>query len=65
MCGIAGIVAKDFPVDPQTIERMCATTAHRGPDSRGLFVREGEHSAQPLHTRPPSSSVSNRRTLAI
>ena len=38
MCGIAGIVAEDFPVDPQTIERMCATMRHRGPDSRGLFV---------------------------
>jgi asparagine synthase (glutamine-hydrolysing) len=41
MCGIAGIVSSNGAVEPQVVERMCATMVHRGPDSRGLFADEG------------------------
>ena len=41
MCGIAGQVRRDQPVDAGLIERMCAAIEHRGPDSRGTFVHEG------------------------
>ena len=41
MCGIAGTLNRDGPVDPQLVERMCETLAHRGPDSRGLFSDDG------------------------
>ena len=37
MCGIAGVVAADGPVEAAVVERMCETLDHRGPDSRGLF----------------------------
>ena len=41
MCGIAGIVELgNDPVDSARLERMCATLAHRGPDDRGLEVRD-------------------------
>src|SRR4051794_5104696 len=41
MCGIAGTLNRDGPVEPQLVERMCETLAHRGPDSRGLFSDDG------------------------
>lgn len=41
MCGIAGTVATDGPIEPGLVERMCQTVAHRGPDSSGLFADEG------------------------
>ena len=41
MCGIAGAVAADGPVDAAAVERMCDTLDHRGPDSRGLFSDDG------------------------
>lgn len=41
MCGIAGQVSGDAPVDRGLIERMCAAIVHRGPDARGIFVDEG------------------------
>ncbi len=43
MCGIAGVVclrAEGMP-PRETLEAMCATLAHRGPDDKGLQVREG------------------------
>ena len=43
MCGVAGVV--DFRdgarVERETIERMCALIAHRGPNHQGVHVREG------------------------
>jgi asparagine synthase (glutamine-hydrolysing) len=43
MCGLAGIV--DFRdgarVERETIERMCALVAHRGPDHEGIRVEGG------------------------
>src|ERR671913_717293 len=41
LCGIAGIVATEGPVDPGLVERMCQTMDHRGPDSRGVFADDG------------------------
>jgi asparagine synthase (glutamine-hydrolysing) len=42
MCGIAGIARADgTPVERETLERMCAAQAHRGPDFRGLHLDEG------------------------
>ena len=42
MCGIAGIArASGAPVERDTLERMCAAQAHRGPDFRGLHLDEG------------------------
>jgi len=41
MCGIAGAVAAHGPVEAATVEHMCDTLDHRGPDSRGLFCDNG------------------------
>ena len=43
MCGIAGIVGNrdDTGIDPYTIQAMCRTIVHRGPDDEGVFVKEG------------------------
>ena len=41
MCGIAGKLSLEGPVDPVLLERMCASLEHRGPDSRGTFLDDG------------------------
>lgn len=43
MCGIAGKVSArgGGSIDRSLLERMCAALAHRGPDSRGLFIGDG------------------------
>src|SRR5438477_12239178 len=41
MCGIAGIVSFDGPIESSLLHSMCAAMEHRGPDSRGLFVEDG------------------------
>jgi asparagine synthase (glutamine-hydrolysing) len=41
MCGIAGALSPDRPVDQGMVERMCGTMEHRGPDSRGVFADRG------------------------
>ena len=41
MCGIAGTISFDGPVDSGLLHRMCAVMEHRGPDSRGVFVDNG------------------------
>ncbi len=40
MCGITGIIYRDRerPVQPEILQRMCDTLAHRGPDDAGWFV---------------------------
>jgi asparagine synthase (glutamine-hydrolysing) len=48
MCGIAGVVFPDRPVDRAMLERMAAALAHRGPDDQGFFVEDGVGLA---HTR--------------
>lgn len=43
MCGIAGIVGSrdDGGIDFHTIQAMCRTIIHRGPDDEGVFVKAG------------------------
>ena len=41
MCGITGKVSARRRVDPATIEQMCSVIEHRGPDSRGVHVKDG------------------------
>src|SRR4051794_18599115 len=41
MCGIAGSVDFDAPVDIGLLHRMCAAMEHRGPDARGVHVEPG------------------------
>ena len=41
MCGIAGKLSLDGPVDRALVEAMCATIRHRGPDSHGAFTDDG------------------------
>jgi asparagine synthase (glutamine-hydrolysing) len=38
MCGIAGILNKQEPVQQEQIRKMTDTLCHRGPDSEGYFV---------------------------
>lgn len=43
MCGICGVAnprSKRRP-DEATLERMCRSIAHRGPDDEGIFIAEG------------------------
>jgi asparagine synthase (glutamine-hydrolysing) len=37
MCGIAGRLNVEAPVDPSLLHAMCSAIEHRGPDSRGIF----------------------------
>ena len=37
MCGIAGIIGKQGPADPQAVQTMLDTIRHRGPDGEGLY----------------------------
>ena len=41
MCGIVGGVgfSPEFIIETQTLEAMCQTIRHRGPDDQGIFVR--------------------------
>lgn len=41
MCGIAGCISFENPVDPVTLVRMRDRMAHRGPDGAGLWMDEG------------------------
>ncbi|HXD56980.1 MAG TPA: asparagine synthase (glutamine-hydrolyzing) [Thermoleophilaceae bacterium] len=41
MCGIAGVVDSERPVERDLVERMCAALEHRGPDSRGIHLEDG------------------------
>ncbi len=41
MCGIAGKINFDGPVDGALLHRMCHAMSHRGPSSRGTFVADG------------------------
>lgn len=37
MCGIAGELSFDIPVDPRVLKRMTDALIHRGPDDEGLY----------------------------
>jgi len=41
VCGIAGKLSLEGPVDRALVEAMCATIRHRGPDSHGAFTDDG------------------------
>jgi asparagine synthase (glutamine-hydrolysing) len=41
MCGLCGVVALDRPPEVETVERMLAELAHRGPDGRGTHAEPG------------------------
>jgi asparagine synthase (glutamine-hydrolysing) len=41
VCGIAGKINFDGPVDPLVLRRMCRAMRHRGPSSRGELMRDG------------------------
>jgi asparagine synthase (glutamine-hydrolysing) len=40
MCGIAGIIRKEKPIEFEEIRRMTDAIAHRGPDGEGHWLRE-------------------------
>jgi asparagine synthase (glutamine-hydrolysing) len=62
MCGFAGIVVWDekFRVSRQTLERMSARVAHRGPDGQGLYLSP----ESPITPDRPQVGLAHRR-LAI
>jgi asparagine synthase (glutamine-hydrolysing) len=63
MCGIAGVIAWDdrYRTSRQTLARMSAAIAHRGPDGEGLwFNHEGE--ATPDR---PQAALAHRRLAII
>ena len=41
MCGICGVVALGRPAEVETVERISATLAHRGPDGAGSYTGSG------------------------
>lgn len=41
MCGIAGLLEPNGPVDPSTLDRFTDSLAHRGPDGRGTWIDGG------------------------
>jgi asparagine synthase (glutamine-hydrolysing) len=41
MCGICGVVAIDHPPETESVSRMAAALAHRGPDGEGFFAADG------------------------
>jgi asparagine synthase (glutamine-hydrolysing) len=62
MCGFAGVVAWDekYRVSRDTLEKMSARIAHRGPDGQGLYLN---HDQQITPDRPQVGLV--HRRLAI
>jgi len=42
MCGIVGMLNfSGGPVDRDTLRKMCASLAHRGPDDEGIYIADG------------------------
>src|SRR5437588_7498122 len=41
MCGIAGKIDFGGPVEAALLHRMCAAREHRGPESLGIYARDG------------------------
>src|SRR5215213_1052359 len=63
MCGFAGIVAWDdrYRVDRETLAKMSARVAHRGPDGEGLYLNH-EQEATPHR---PQVGLAFRRLAII
>src|SRR5438132_73103 len=63
MCGIAGVVAWDdkFRTSRETLAKMSAAIAHRGPDGEGVyFNHEGE-----VTSERPQCALAHRRLAII
>lgn len=42
MCGIAGILSFNKPVETDSLQRMIVTLQHRGPDGEGIWINENQ-----------------------
>jgi asparagine synthase (glutamine-hydrolysing) len=62
MCGFAGVVVWDekFRVSAETLKRMSAAIAHRGPDGEGIYISPDG----PITLEKPQVALAHRR-LAI
>jgi asparagine synthase (glutamine-hydrolysing) len=62
MCGFAGVVVWDekFRVSAETLKRMSAAIAHRGPDGEGIYISPDG----PITPETPQVALAHRR-LAI
>lgn len=38
MCGIAGIISSNLPIDKPVLESMAGSLRHRGPDANGIYI---------------------------
>jgi asparagine synthase (glutamine-hydrolysing) len=63
MCGFAGVIAWDerYRVAPETLRRMSAAVAHRGPDGEGIHLSRAQEKITP---ETPQVALAFRR-LAI
>src|SRR2546423_1353430 len=63
MCGFAGVVAWDdrYRVDRETLARMSARIAHRGPDGQGLYLNH----EQEINPDRPQVGLVHRRLAII
>ena len=51
MCGIAGIVHLNQPIDRDRLARMCQVMEHRGPDDHGIYIARNSTLAVGLGSR--------------
>jgi asparagine synthase (glutamine-hydrolysing) len=42
MCGIAGMISFNKPVETDSLQRMISTLQHRGPDGEGIWINESQ-----------------------
>lgn len=64
MCGIAGIIAWDerYRTSPQTLARMSAAIAHRGPDGERLWFNKRSHE---ISDDAPQAALAFRRLAVL
>jgi len=61
MCGIAGQLSLDAPASPESLARMAAALAHRGPDAEGTRqLRDGALHVALVHRRLKIIDLSER-----
>ncbi len=63
MCGIAGVLSWDqrFRVTRETLEKMSACIAHRGPDGQGAYLNH----EQPINPTRPQCGLVHRRLAVL
>src|SRR6266513_1531311 len=63
MCGFAGVIAWEdrFRVSRETLDRMSARIAHRGPDGQGAWI---SHEGKPTPAKP-QAALAHRRLAII